>query len=266
MKGASVMALVALACLAVSLAHSPSSLTAQPITWVHWIWFNEGDPGQEAPAEMRYFRRVFTINCPMQKPIHEASLDITADDEFTVWVNGVEVGKGDDWKRVYRFDVQRLLVQGDNVIAVAARNRGGTAGLLVRLTYVPKGLSRHFLSSDAAWKASKSAADGWQRLGFTDATWSPVKLLGLYGRNGRKKGLVYVDQERKAQGLKCHKSGTGGEGGGPDWTTRPKRAKRLQRLDSILKRFRVISDQLAATPVVQAKKAPWNQSPKRRLA
>jgi alpha-L-rhamnosidase len=194
MKGASFLALVALAWFTGDLARGPARLNAQAMARVQWIWFNEGDPAQEAPAEVRYFRRVFTITCPMQKPIHEASLDITANDEFTVWVNGVEVGKGDDWKRVYRFDVQRFLIQGDNLLAVAARNKGGNAGLLVRLSYVPQGLSRRFVVSDAAWKASKTVADGWQRLGSTDATWSPVKMLGVYGRTERKKGLVALER------------------------------------------------------------------------
>src|SRR5262249_37947571 len=63
-----------------------------------WIWYDEGDPAQEAPAEPRYFRRVFVINRDVQKPVDEAELDITADNQFTVWVNGHLVGKGDRWE------------------------------------------------------------------------------------------------------------------------------------------------------------------------
>ena len=33
----------------------------------------------------------------MSRPfVDEAELDITADDSFTVWINGTEVGKGDN--------------------------------------------------------------------------------------------------------------------------------------------------------------------------
>src|SRR5437879_5137930 len=104
---------------------------------VQWIWFDEGDPAQEAPAETRYFRRVFTINRPVQKVVDEAQLEITADNAFVVWVNGIKVGSGDEWKRVYRFDVRKLMRHGHNVIAVEAKNTDGPAGLMVKLGYVP---------------------------------------------------------------------------------------------------------------------------------
>src|SRR5205807_5050613 len=72
---------------------------------VQWIWFNEGNPLAQAPAEIRYFRRAFTIGRPGLKVVDEATLDITADNAFTVWVNGGLVGSGHQWQRVHTFDV-----------------------------------------------------------------------------------------------------------------------------------------------------------------
>src|SRR5437899_6094022 len=88
----------------------PPGAEAQQSGRANWIWYSEGDPAKDAPKGTVYFRRVFTINRPVQKPVDEGVLDITADGEFTVWVNGVEVGKGSDWKRVKSFDVMKLLV------------------------------------------------------------------------------------------------------------------------------------------------------------
>ena len=93
------------------------------------------------PPRLRHHR-------PVPNPIDEAALDITADNAFTVWVNGVEVGKGDDWKVVQHFDVKKLLVDGKNVVAVEARNSEGPAGLMVRLGYTPNGQSKLALCSD----------------------------------------------------------------------------------------------------------------------
>jgi putative heme-binding domain-containing protein len=179
------------ACLAVGLAQGPWGLWAQQAGGVQWIWFNEGDPVQEAPAQTRYFRKVFAIDRPIQKPVDEATLDITADSAFTVWVNGALVGKGSDWKRVYRFDVQPHLVHGKNVIAVEATNSDGPAGLLVRLGYVPNGLSKLAVVSDASWKASRTAAPGWQKVDFTADGWSVVKAIGPYGQTGPWRGIVW---------------------------------------------------------------------------
>jgi hypothetical protein len=164
---------------------------AQPTAKLQWIWFDEGKPAVSAPAATRYFRKVFAIDRDFQRPVDEAELDITADNAFTVWVNGTLIGKGDDWKRVYRFDVQKHLKHGKNIIAVEARNDGGAAGLLVRLGFVPNGLDKRAVYSDATWKASKTAADGWQKADFDDKGWPAVQALGPYGQAGPWQGLVW---------------------------------------------------------------------------
>ncbi len=172
----------------------PQGRGADESAGVQWILFDEGNPLVEAPAATRYFRRTFSPG----RPVDEATLDLTADDAFTVWVNGVKVGSGDTWKRVERFDVRKHIVKGDNVIAVEARNDGGAAGLIARLAYVPNGLTVHALVSDDGWKASKTAAPGWEKVGFDDSKWPAAKVLGPFGKVGPWKDIVWG-----------HKGGTG---------------------------------------------------------
>src|SRR5262245_27167831 len=76
---------------------------AQKPATMNWIWFDEGDPLSSAPAETRYFRRGFAI----EKEVAKASLEITADNRFTVWVNGKQVGSGDTWSTLNRYDVTK---------------------------------------------------------------------------------------------------------------------------------------------------------------
>ncbi len=167
------------------------SLAIKKVDPVQWIWFDEGDPAQSAPAETRYFRKVFQIDRPVQKVVDEGTLDITADNAFTVWVNGHAVGKGDQWQKVYRFDVTKLLVHGKNIVAVEAKNTEGPAGLMVRLAYVPNGMSRLAMVTDGTWKASKTASEGWRNLEFKEEGWTPAKALGPIGKTGPWKGLVW---------------------------------------------------------------------------
>jgi putative heme-binding domain-containing protein len=174
--------LAALAVLAVVCSLRPWQADGQqPASKAYWIWFPEGDPATVAPKGTVYFRKVFNINRPIQQPVDEAILDITADNEFTVWVNGALVGKGKEWKVVLSFDVKKHLVHGQNVIAVEAVNTDGPAGLLVRLGYLPNGMSKVGLFSDGSWKSSKTAGAGWQKLDFDDGKWQAVKVLGPYG-------------------------------------------------------------------------------------
>jgi putative heme-binding domain-containing protein len=168
--------------VAAGLFGRPGGVRGEPAGGVQWIWTNEGNPRIEAPAGQRYFRRVFTINRRLAKPVEDAVLDITADDAFRAWVNGVEVGHGARWEHLFHFDVTNHLIGGANVIAVEARNEGGPAGLVVRLSYIPKGQTREVVVSDAQWKTARKSENGWQRLKFDDSQRQPAKALGRYGQ------------------------------------------------------------------------------------
>ncbi len=165
--------------VALGLACSPQTAAAEDAPTPQWVWFNEGNPAQSAPAETRYFRRVVEV----EKAADAAELEITADNSFTVWVNGAEVGQGNEWQRVFKFDVKKLLVAGKNVVAVEAANESpGPAGLMARLSYVPGGQAKQFLVTDGKWKASKTAAEGWRKLDFDEKGWEAAKVLGPFGK------------------------------------------------------------------------------------
>ncbi|MFO0809754.1 MAG: HEAT repeat domain-containing protein [Gemmataceae bacterium] len=166
---------------------SPSPTPAQS-GGVQWIWFDEGDPLKDAPAGTRYFRKTLTLG----GIVDVATLDITADDAFTVWVNGTKVGSGDTWKQIYRFDVKKFMAAGSNVIAVQATNTTkGAAGVMVKLGYVPSGQSGLVLVSDSSWKASDSLGAGWEGTRFDDSKWRPAKALGAVGKAGPWKNLQW---------------------------------------------------------------------------
>src|SRR5262249_28643061 len=154
---------------------------AQAPPEVQWVWFDEGDPLTDAPVATRYFRRTFTI---ARGPLIDAQLDVTADNAYRVWVNGVEVGAGSDWQKVDRFDVTKHLQKGTKVLAVEARNDGGPAGLMLKLSYATTGAPRAALVTDKDWKSAQEAPEGWHKPDFDDKKWQPVKVLGAVGKVG----------------------------------------------------------------------------------
>ena len=85
-----------------------------------WIWHPDGDPADAVPAGTRYFRRTFDL------PAAVGELQITADDAFTVHVNGIEMARSpavaDAWRTGVIVDLAPALRAGRNVIAVAATN------------------------------------------------------------------------------------------------------------------------------------------------
>src|SRR5947209_7132607 len=93
----------ALAAVGLSQTAEPAQRPQPQTSSLQWIWYDEGDPLTNAPAGTRYFRKTVDVG----RAVEEAQLDITADDAFRVRINGVEVGAGDTWKTVYRFDVAK---------------------------------------------------------------------------------------------------------------------------------------------------------------
>jgi putative heme-binding domain-containing protein len=179
--------------LVIGLTGGSATAVAQSPGGVPWVWSDEGEPGRQAPAGVRYFRKSF-VGKPHGSAgplVVEGDLDIAADDAFRVWINGVEIGRGADPKRVFRFDVARHIVMGTNVLAVEARNAGGPAGLLVRLGYVPSNSPRLLIRGDSSWKWSTGGPEGWLRPDFDDSSWASARELGPYGTVGPWKRLTW---------------------------------------------------------------------------
>jgi alpha-L-rhamnosidase len=156
---------------------------AEPFAGASWIWHDE----EGTHEGVRYFRRAF--DAPFGGQTGKGTVIITADDQFTLYLNGQEVGKssgqGDAWRSPLTFDVTERLRPGRNVLAVAARNTGGAAGLLVALRIAPKqrdgSVTTFFLPTDRLWKTADAEVAGWQSPDFDDAAWKPARVVAPYG-------------------------------------------------------------------------------------
>ncbi|MGW0074788.1 alpha-L-rhamnosidase [Streptomyces cellulosae] len=164
---------------------APAELTDAPsFEGGHWIWFPEGDPASSAPAVTRWFRR--TAELPGE--ITSATLVITADNAYSVSVNGREVARTDlatdneDWKRPAVVDVLGQVVPGSNVIAVEATNGTvGPAGLLA-VVVVRTAAGEQRVVTDAAWKVTDQEPSGnWRGGGFDDSGWAAAREAAPWG-------------------------------------------------------------------------------------
>jgi alpha-L-rhamnosidase len=124
-----------------------------------WIWLP-----QKTISKHQYvcFRKSF----PLRNPQENATLDISADSDFILFVNGLEAGRGQfsDYpseKTFTRFEIGGKLKTGDNCVAVLAYYRGedfsdhraGKPGLIVALD---SGAGKIF--SDETWKCARHPA------------------------------------------------------------------------------------------------------------
>ncbi|PWK83812.1 alpha-L-rhamnosidase [Lentzea atacamensis] len=150
--------------------------TSIGFTGASWIW------SATTPPESRWFRT--RVDLPADAV--RARLVATADDDFTLYVNGSEAlhvpEQTDVWKVGQRADVTRLVQGRRIVLAVRATNRSaGPAGLLVRLIVdLPDG--QREIVTGPGWKVADTEQTGWQAPDFDDSAWTPATVLDPYGQ------------------------------------------------------------------------------------
>ena len=142
-----------------------------------WIWAPE-QAASEVPAGTCFFRKRFNISNP-----ERASIEITADNRYELYVNGRLVGKGADWRKLDTYDVQRYLIPGTNLIAVRVDNdKPGSAGLVANVTVRRQGNTDVSYSTDSSWRTTLEETQNWQQLAFRDTKWSAARTLGELGK------------------------------------------------------------------------------------
>ena len=151
-----------------------------------WTWYPEADPAQAAPPGTRYFRKQVTI--PAGAKIRKATFAGTADNSFTLFLNGKEAGHGDNspegWRNPAELDVTALLHPGVNQLAIAAVNGGdkpNPAGLIGRLTMELESGAAVTECVSKAWKASNEQAEHWAEAEFNDSAWPSARELIPFG-------------------------------------------------------------------------------------
>jgi alpha-L-rhamnosidase len=160
------------------------SAQAATLNGANWVWYPEGDPANSAPAATRYFRRAFDL--PAGDQISKASFLLTADDGFTLYVNGQQLASSprvtDSWRTAMLVDVAASLHAGRNVIAIEAVNTStGPAGLIGKLHVEGSVGDPLDLVTDSSWKSANTAATGWQQPDFDDTAWPAALAVAPYG-------------------------------------------------------------------------------------
>jgi hypothetical protein len=175
------------------LAHPNSSkpgLAKPDLSRAQWIWHDA--PGVDllkaAPGGPAFLRRSVTL--PENARIRDAVILITADDSFTLWVNGQQATQGNSWEKVRKVNIKSLLRPGLNVLAVEAVNNApsgsiSAAGLIAALQIVLESSARPAVVdvvTDGTWKTASSAAEGWKEEdrkenGAFAANWSNARVV-----------------------------------------------------------------------------------------
>jgi hypothetical protein len=176
---------------------SPPAPTLQhdSISGSEWIWYPEGNPVQSAPPGTRYFQRI--INVDAKNALASAAAAVSADNTFTLWINGAKVSEGDNFNVTVRTSIASFLRPGVNVIAVAVANSGeepNPAGWIGAFDLSYKDGSREVVKTDSKWSAGLAIQSGWEQVATKPGEWKDALVLGAYAmapwnRGGEKQTL-----------------------------------------------------------------------------
>jgi len=134
------LALVAAAALAA---------TPDPLDEACWIWSDKDT--NAIPKPLRDAEFSFWRNYEVPADPKSASLRVTAESEYALFINDKKVGSDDFWLTLETYDIKPLLVQGRNRILVKARTKNWYAGLFVAGSIEMADGRKIAIRSDATW-------------------------------------------------------------------------------------------------------------------
>ena len=144
-----------------------------------WIWHGDGDVNTPVPEGE---------TCLFRKPINlrvEAvgRVEIAADDQYELFVNGTSVGSGSSSRQMEEYDISDYLEIGRNVVAVRVVNtHGKTAALAARVSIRPRNQDKWFtFSSSPSWRVSTNPSPMWETVLFNDRLWGSATAFGELG-------------------------------------------------------------------------------------
>jgi alpha-L-rhamnosidase len=149
-------------------------------------WISNPENGSVAGDTHHDFRYRFTVS----QPIRLAHLYVTGKDTAAAWVNGqaavhaepLPPYKQTPWKKYVERDVTSLVKQGENLLAIditlfniggGESNADNSRTPMSACLYIEKqdGSVQLITTGDSGWKAALNAPEGWNQLGFQDASW-----------------------------------------------------------------------------------------------
>lgn len=166
-------------------------------TEAQWIWAGGTTPDQEIPVgETCWFRKVLNL-----RERSEGFVEIAADDDYELRVNGRVIGQGQSYRQMQEFEISDYLEAGRNVVAIRVKNTAGvTAAMVARVSVRPENEDKWYtFSSDATWRASRKEQPTWDSPTFNDRTWESATSFGVLGETvpWDREQSVAVDSQKE---------------------------------------------------------------------
>ena len=173
---------VTLALVSIACADNTQDISNPDLTKAVWMWSH---PDAMATGGYEsYYRFKFRP----EQPIKEATVLITADNGYELYVNNKMVAEeaspmAEEWSSVERFRIESNLVpRAANCIAIKAECLGGSAGIIVAIKIVfEDGEILEQFSGDS-WICIEEPKENWWEADHDDSTWGHSFALAPFGQ------------------------------------------------------------------------------------
>jgi signal transduction histidine kinase len=139
-----------------------------------WVWAEKTYDGQ-----ICQLWRSFEI--PEKSTVVRARLSMTVDNEFTLYLDGQELGQGAEWRELFIFDLAPLLTPGKHVLAVRGVNSFTEAGMLLGLEIELSDGRIINIKSDSSWRIVPADVTRWKKVAAAPDSWPAATIKQAFG-------------------------------------------------------------------------------------
>jgi hypothetical protein len=160
------------------------------IATAQWIWTQE-QPYNQPPGGPRAFRKAVML--PQPQMVDSMIIDITCDNWYTLYINGMVVGNGTDWTVVKRYSVKfprtnRVLLAvyaANDPVSLLQAGLIASAVLWDSTNYTGRSFD---IATDSSWKTSPlpatATSSGFEKVSYRpdrDPSWTNARVEFPYG-------------------------------------------------------------------------------------
>ncbi|MBI5802019.1 MAG: HEAT repeat domain-containing protein [Verrucomicrobia bacterium] len=163
--------------LGLALGSAARAAALPPLSKAQWVWSQD-------TSDQCDLRKAFTLD---SKPT-EATVLITADNGYDLYVNGARVGSdtgaaAEVWKSVERYDITSRLMKGRNIIGIHGTDLGGVRAVVAAVSIEVKGRPPLDFVTDGTWRAAsgKQAVDCSHPEFVEGPDWRDARVVGPMG-------------------------------------------------------------------------------------
>ena len=162
-----------------------------------WIW-----DSRTLDRQWCQLWREFEV--PLTPRVVHAQLRMTVDNEYTLFLDGRELGHGAEWRELFDYDLTPLMAPGKHVFAVKAFNTSRSAGMIFGLRVELADGHVFEIKSDGNWLIVPSDAHGWKTETIPPPEWHAAAIIAPLGGEPWTPFPVNVNEMPTLQPLKVY--------------------------------------------------------------